>query len=143
MFATDNDNDLVPDNIDKCLNTREGVFVNKDGCTKEIKKVIYFQHGSYKIDNDKQIIIDEITELAKEGFGYKLIIEGHTDSTSDAKFNLKLSKQRAITVQNIMLNSKIDNKRINIKWYGETMPISSNITEKNRAKNRRVTVLFI
>jgi OOP family OmpA-OmpF porin len=138
----DKDNDLVPDTIDECLNTPDGVFVNKHGCTHKIKKNIYFKHASYDIDTREKEKIDEISELAKEGFGYKILIEGHTDSISDAKYNLKLSKHRALKIKKLLIKSKIDKKRIYIKWYGETMPISSNISEKNRALNRRVKITF-
>ena len=138
----DTDNDLVPNKLDKCLNTPEGVFVNKYGCTKEIKKIVYFGRGLYNINDKEQDVIDDIILLAKEGFGYNILIEGHTDSTADAQYNMKLSERRSNTIEKILLVSGVNKKRIDSKWYGETMPIASNITEISRAKNRRVTITF-
>ncbi|RLA82700.1 MAG: hypothetical protein DRG78_06410 [Epsilonproteobacteria bacterium] len=142
VFGIDKDNDLIPDDIDKCLETPDGVFVTSNGCTQQLKRIIHFKHASYTIEQSEQQILEEIIELSIEGFGYKILIQGHTDSVSDAKYNLELSKKRAITIKNIILNSKIDKNRIKIEWYGEIMPISSNITEKSRAKNRRVEITF-
>ena len=39
--TNDLDNDLVPNSLDKCPNTPEGVFVTRDGCTKPLYKNIY------------------------------------------------------------------------------------------------------
>ncbi|MEA2017847.1 MAG: OmpA family protein [Campylobacterota bacterium] len=142
VFGVDIDNDLVSDEIDKCLDTPDGVFVNKDGCKQQIKKIVYFNHGLYNINKKEQKNVNNIILLAKEAFGYQLVIEGHTDSIADAQFNMQLSKQRAIAIENILLTVDIDKKRIVTKWYGETMPIASNITEYTRAKNRRVTITF-
>ena len=138
----DTDNDLVPNKLDKCLNTPDGVFVNKDGCLQEISRKIYFSHGSYNINKEERQKINRIILLAKEGFGYKILIEGHTDSVADAQFNMRLSEKRAISIKNILLTSNVNKQRISTKWYGETMPISSNITEASRSKNRRVTITF-
>jgi len=142
LFAIDNDNDLVPNNIDKCLNTPDGVFVNKDGCTHEITKIIYFKHASYNIEESQNNSTNEILELIKEGFGYKIILEGHTDSIADQKTNMTLSYNRVNNLKELMLKNNISQKRLTVKWYGETQPISSNITEVDRSKNRRVVVKF-
>lgn len=138
----DTDNDLVPNSIDKCPNTPEGVFVTRDGCTQEIKKLVYFEHGSSYIDYEDILLLDQTTKLIKEMTGYKVHIAGHTDSVSDAEFNMILSKKRAIAVQNIFLKNKVEPKRIYAKWYGETQPISSNITVEGRRDNRRVTIIL-
>jgi OOP family OmpA-OmpF porin len=141
-IANDTDNDLVPNNIDKCPTTPNGVFVDRVGCKQKIIETIYFDQGKYNIKQTELDKIHDITELAIEGFGYNILIEGYTDSTASAKFNLYLSKQRAIAIENILLISNISKKRIITKWYGETMPIASNITKVGRAKNRRVQITF-
>ena len=138
----DLDNDLVPNNMDKCPNTPESVFVTKDGCTQEIYRTIYFEHASSFVSDKFYKIIEQTAELIHETSGYKIFIEGHTDSIADGKTNMLLSKERAQSVEKILLKNKINKNKINISWYGETMPVSSNITAVGRAENRRVNIIL-
>lgn len=138
----DTDNDTVINEEDKCPNTPDGVCVDEKGCIAKIKRTVHFDTGSHIIDKESQNKINSILEIAAECFGYSIIIHGHTDSTSSEKFNSKLSKQRAVSVKELMVNFGIKEERITIKWHGETKPISSNMTKEGRYNNRRVEILF-
>ena len=138
----DDDYDLIINKYDKCPNTPKGVCVDKDGCTQTIKRVIYFNSNSYKVNAKSKQNVENASEIAKECFGYNIIIEGHTDSIYNEKFNIQLSKQRAYAIKSNLINQNIDPKRISIKWYGETRPYTTNITKEGRYMNRRVEILF-
>ena len=69
-----------------------------------------------------------------------LLIEGHTDDTGPADFNMELSKKRAYSVSEFLQSKGVSPSRMDIKWYGETQPKFANTSEDNRAKNRRVEV---
>lgn len=138
----DLDNDLVPNNVDKCPNTPEGVFVTRNGCTMQIHKNIYFDHSSSYISDKFKVLIEETAELIHETPGYKIFISGHTDSVASAKVNMKLSKIRATKVQNLLLQNNVKINQITVSWYGETMPVSSNITDIGRSENRRVNIIL-
>ena len=142
LFAVDMDNDLVQDNVDSCLDTPAGVFVDMQGCTKEIERVVHFDHSSYMLDIENMQLLQEYTQLASEAFGYDIVLKGHTDSTADYKTNLILSKKRVYTVMKHLEEAGIDTKRISVKWYGETMPIATNVTPEGRAINRRVEIIL-
>ena len=138
----DLDNDLVPNNLDKCPNTPEGVFVTRDGCTMPIHKNVYFEHSSSYVSDKFKELLGETAELINETPGYKVYISGHTDSVANAKINMKLSKIRALKVQEILLQNKVNKNHIVLSWYGETMPVSSNITHIGRSENRRVNIIL-
>jgi len=138
----DTDNDLVPNSKDKCPNTPEGVFVTRDGCTKPLFRNIYFDHASSYVNDNFRNTIQQTAELINETPGYKVFIEGHADSTSDAKTNMILSRTRAMKVQKILLENKVNKNQIIVSWYGETMPVSSNITSQGRSENRRVHIIL-
>ena len=138
----DLDNDLVPNNVDKCPNTPEGVFVTRDGCTKPIYKNIYFDHASSYVSDRFRQIIKETAELINETPGYKVFVSGHTDSVADAKTNMKLSQKRAFKVLDILITSKVNKNQIVTSWHGETIPVSSNITQQGRSENRRVNIIL-
>ena len=142
ISTNDDDKDMIINKYDKCPNTPDGVCVDKDGCTQEIKRVVYFDPSSYKINDKSTIDMQNILEIAQECFGYDIIIKGYTDSTYTASYNLSLSKQRSQSIKKLLLLHNIDSKRIKTKWYGESAPISTNVTKQGRENNRRVEVIF-
>jgi OOP family OmpA-OmpF porin len=64
-------------------------------------------------------------------------ISGHTDSTGTAAHNLKLSRQRAESVERFLYANGIDVGRLVTVGYGSTRPIASNATPEGQTKNRR------
>jgi len=142
LLAVDMDNDLVQDDIDICLDTPAGVFVDMQGCTKEIKRIVNFDHNLYMLDMTNMQQLQEYAQLASEAFGYTIVLKGHTDSTADYQTNLILSKKRVYTVLKHLEAMGIGSERISVKWYGETMPIATNVTPEGRAINRRVEIIL-
>lgn len=143
LDANDLDNDNIKDNQDHCLNTPAGVCVTSKGCTQKIKESIYFKIDSYKVDDtNNNKTLQDIYNIAKECFGYKILITGHTDATYIENYNLTLSMKRAQTIKKYLIKHGINPKRIAIKYNGETTPTATNITKQGRSKNRRVEVVF-
>ena len=66
-----------------------------------------------------------------------ILIEGHTDDTGSAEYNMSLSEKRAKAVRDYLISQGIASSRLTAKWYGEEQPKYPN-DEANRAKNRRV-----
>jgi outer membrane protein OmpA-like peptidoglycan-associated protein len=69
-------------------------------------------------------------------------VEGYTDNTGDAAFNLNLSRERAQAVADMLADLGIDDKRIQVQGYGDQYPVEANASERGRAVNRRVEVVF-
>jgi OOP family OmpA-OmpF porin len=142
LFAVDMDNDLVQDDMDSCLDTPAGVFVDMQGCTKELRRTVHFEHNLYMLDMNNMQQLQEYANLASEAFGYTIVLKGHADSTADYKTNLILSKKRVYTVLKHLESLGISNERISVKWYGETKPVATNVTPDGRALNRRVEIIL-
>ncbi|WP_428630789.1 OmpA family protein [Sphingopyxis sp.] len=68
-------------------------------------------------------------------------VEGHTDSTGTAAYNLTLSQARAAAVAAPMQASGMQISANQIIGRGETVPMSSNDTAEGRQDNRRVVVI--
>jgi outer membrane protein OmpA-like peptidoglycan-associated protein len=66
-----------------------------------------------------------------------ILIEGHTDDSGAAAYNLTLSEKRAKSVSSYFISQGVDASRLTTKWYGETQPKFAN-DDASRAKNRRV-----
>jgi len=117
-------------------------FDNKNNITSYkpiVLKNIFFESNSSKLNTDKsKIELDNLYKLLSSNPRIKIEIIGHTDNVGDDDFNLKLSKQRAESIEKYLLNHKIADDRIITIGYGETQPIVPNTNSENRRKNRRV-----
>lgn len=138
----DSDKDGVVDSLDKCPTTSAGVAVDADGC--EVLAVpadlgIVFETNSDKIKNSDITKFDKYAKYLKDIPTAKVIVEAHTDSVGNDKYNLQLSQRRAQSAKNQLISMGVDASRIEAIGYGETKPIVANDTAENKAKNRRVT----
>ena len=85
-------------------------------------------------------MLDEFGKALKSGLADgSFIIVGHTDSVGTTEYNYELSMRRAnAVIDYLMVHHGIDPSRLTMKGYGETRPIASNDSEKDRSLNRRV-----
>lgn len=67
-------------------------------------------------------------------------INGHTDSTGSASYNVGLSQRRANSVAGYLSGQGVDGRRFAINGYGASQPIATNATPDGRASNRRVEI---
>lgn len=65
-------------------------------------------------------------------------IAGHTDSRGNENHNLDLSKRRAQSVVNWLIEQGVEAERLSARGYGESQPRASNDSEEGRQLNRRV-----
>lgn len=87
--------------------------------------------------------ISELVEFMKENQAIRIELSGHTDTAGDATLNYKLSQERADAVKLYLMRNNIEANRIETKAYGGTKPISDNLNEESRQKNRRVEMRII
>ena len=88
-------------------------------------------------------LYSEITRIASVVQDYPqtvVRVEGHTDSTGSESHNMDLSRRRAESVKNIVIQQGVSSSQIETVAFGETAPVASNDTDYGRAKNRRVEI---
>ena len=67
------------------------------------------------------------------------IIEGHSDDVGSDEDNMKLSKHRAESVVQYLVDTfNIDRSRLSAVGYGETRPVADNNTSEGKKANRRI-----
>lgn len=98
---------------------------------------INFGTNSYALDAVSRNVIEEFILYLKDNPELKADIQGHTDNVGDDQDNLVLSKNRAKTVYDYVVNQEISPARVSHHGYGESRPIDDNSTEDGRARNRR------
>ena len=147
----DADGDLVANDKDECPFTPGDPSNN--GCPKasDAEEAIlelaiqnlYFDTNKSLIQKESFESLNNLAELLVQQPTYRIRIEGHTDSIGDAAFNYELSKNRAFSVQNYLVNSGVSEDQLIVEYYGETKPVVSNMTADKRKLNRRVEMTFV
>ena len=72
-----------------------------------------------------------------------LEIQGFTDTTGDANYNLDLSQRRATAVQRYLVTQDVPLFRMEIVGLGTESPVADNSTREGREQNRRVEVRLL
>ena len=103
---------------------------------------VYFADGSYRLTDAGRAALDRLISANSNINGYVIEIAGYTSSTGSARFNQRLSEERAAVVaQYLRENAGVPLWRIVVPaGYGETHPVADNSDAKGRARNRRVEV---
>ncbi len=122
-----------------------GVSVTRDG-----DNIILNMPGNItfatNVSDLKAEFVPVLGSVAKVLEKYKstmIEVAGHTDSRGSDAYNLNLSKQRALSVGQVLASKNVQDVRMDIVGYGETSPIASNDTAAGRAENRRVSLTLL
>ena len=106
---------------------------------------VRFPVNKAEISDEAKAMIDEaVSPLVKENRGVWFEIEGHTDPTGDAAYNLRLGEERAMAVRDYIAKKHgIALNRLNVISYGEEKPVADNKDREGRAQNRRVVIRIL
>ena len=73
--------------------------------------------------------------------GLKIQLEGHTDSIGADDYNMKLSQERADSVQEYLLSQGVSAGGLSAVGLGKANPVATNDTDAGRQQNRRVEMV--
>lgn len=134
----DIDGDGVVDSKDACPGTPREVTVDERGCWSYPAKVL-FDFDKAEIKPEYLSRLDEAKKVFDAHSYMKVTIVGYTDDTGTTEYNMDLSKKRAWSVSDYLINQVgIDASRVKIEGRGESNPAYPNDSDENRQKNRRV-----
>lgn len=103
---------------------------------------IYFDTGESTIRSESNESLRIISEYINANKNKKFFIVGHTDNTGDFSSNMALSEERAKTIVNELITKyNVDANQLKAYGVSSLSPVSSNLTEEGRAKNRRVEIV--
>ncbi|ATB29157.1 outer membrane exchange protein TraB [Melittangium boletus] len=143
---TDEDGDGVVDRLDPCPTLPAGPR-GRNGCPLarvEGNKIIVLDQVHFATDQD--VILPEsfpiLEEVAEEMLRHeeiqRVLVEAHTDARASDAYNFDLSRRRAASVMNFLLDSGIAVERLCSAGFGRSRPLAANDSEANWALNRRV-----
>ena len=147
----DSDGDDIPDYIDKCLDTSKNATVDGVGCPYAIPQSkpsplilenVYFESNSAELRTEVHAILDDVAAVLKKRSNIYVRIVGHTDNRGSKKYNIDLSKQRALSVMYCLIRKGVDPEILVPVGRGELLPIATNETAEGRQRNRRVVFSY-
>lgn len=119
----------------------EGFVEDGPGWALSMPERLLFSTDESSVPAEQQARITDIaSKLVSVGITTARV-EGHTDSTGTAAYNLTLSNARAQAIAAPMQAGGMQFTPDQIIGRGEAVPMSSNDTEEGRQDNRRVVVI--
>ena len=117
------------------------VDTDKRGLVLRLGDVL-FDFDSAGLREESRDALDRVAGmLANKYPDREIIVEGHTDGSGGADYNLRLSRDRAETVARY-LKPRTSNDKLSYRGFGADRPISGNETREGRQKNRRVEIII-
>ncbi|HOZ85474.1 MAG TPA: OmpA family protein [Niabella sp.] len=113
-----------------------------EGIVVEFSSAVLFGFDQSNLTAKSQSTLDDLIIILNKYPDTDVEIQGHTDNTGTAKYNLSLSERRASVVSNYLSDHGIGLQRLTTKGYGLNNPKYSNDTPDGRSQNRRVEFLI-
>jgi outer membrane protein OmpA-like peptidoglycan-associated protein len=102
---------------------------------------VLFAFNKYELKTDAQVKLAKISGILLTYPNLKVQVEGYTDNIGSDEYNLKLSEERATTVQAFLIEQGVQPGSVTAQGYGMADPVADNSTNAGRAANRRVSLV--
>ncbi len=103
---------------------------------------LLFRSGSDRIDQNGRNALRQLASALASNPDIEILVEGHTDADGSAASNWLLSTRRAVSVVNLLVEFGLDPQRLTASGKGEHVPVATNNTAANKAKNRRTEIIL-
>lgn len=97
--------------------------------------IVNFDFNKWDIKNKYFNTLDDLANKLINGEIKNIVLDGHACETGGEMNNLYVSKQRAVAIKNYLLSKGVEDYKIQVRFYGETRPISD-----EKEINRRVEI---
>lgn len=104
---------------------------------------ILFETDSAKLTPSAENVVTRISDTMKENPNLRVAVVGHTDSTGDFNYNIRLSERRAKAIVQALVKDGVAADRLAAVGVGPLSPAATNDTAEGRAQNRRVELVLI
>lgn len=86
--------------------------------------------------------LSSLADLLTNNADYRVAIESYTDSTGDPSTLQSLTDKRSYAIADKLSTAGVAEGRLMAKGFGASVPVAPNTTVANKAKNRRVLLVF-
>ncbi|MEM9076021.1 MAG: OmpA family protein [Bacteroidota bacterium] len=124
------------------------VSVEKGVVFVSISDKLLFRSGSYNITSAAKNVLGKVAKVVNNKPDFEFLVEGHTDnvpfSSGVLVDNWDLSAKRATSIVRTLQNEfNVDPKRMTAAGRSYYVPLASNDTAAERAKNRRTRIVVL
>lgn len=131
--------DLSNDTINEYKEVKKDIPLKKlEVGSRVVLSNIFFDYDKATLRPESKTELKRLKDVLDTNPNMSLEIGGHTDSRGSAEYNARLSKNRAKSVVQYLIDKGIDAGRLTYKGYSESDPVATNDTEEGRQENRRV-----
>lgn len=102
------------------------------------ENAVRFNVNKSSLTSTAKTNLDKIVPVFKEYPDTNITIFGYTDSDGTDEYNLGLSRDRAASVRDYLINQGISATRFSTTGMGEADPIATNENADGKSQNRRV-----
>ena len=156
----DTDNDGVPDIIDNCPNTPEGVVADEYGCPVAVSLIgnfmmelrVFFERNINELQTKYLIEVEKVAEKMHSDPDLVVVLSGHISEPEaaqksvdiDGKMNQvkadkhPLGRERAQIIKTALVKRNIAADKIYTFDCVDSMPIAPNDTEEGASMNQRI-----
>jgi peptidoglycan-associated lipoprotein len=121
------------------------LFANLENGMEEIElRGITYEFDKSELTDQAKLILDKLVNYLREHPEIAVELGSHTDSRGSFRYNMRLSKKRAESSRDYLIESGIDPGRIVSRGFGESnLKIPDASSEEEHKINRRTTVRII
>lgn len=103
---------------------------------------VLFEPGSSELNLSASRTVLQLVQFLQLNPRRLVRIEGYTDSRGEEEENRELSRLRAQSVAQTLVDMGVAAERLQVVGYGEAHPVAENASARGRAANRRVEIVF-
>ncbi len=104
--------------------------------------VVYFDFDKSSLTPEAMGIIRSAADTFKRTGAVNIKVDGYTDLSGTAKYNLALSKRRADAVRAELVKDGVPNNAVAEAWHGEENPAVPTPNGVREPRNRRATIML-
>ena len=105
---------------------------------------VRFAFDDWRLNDDASMTLDDLATRLASHPRYVLEIRGYADAMGDERYNYRLGKERAESVERALITRhNVPPSRVAVVSFGEEEPVADNASSEGRAQNRRVRVRLL
>jgi len=128
--------------LKKSLNECE-VYLLRDTVKVIFPNNLLFKVNSSEIPKSSDMLLERFSRSLNKYDKTNMLITGHSDTTGNEDYNVKLSQARAESTKKVLIGDSVKETRMFTWGLGSSTPITSNRTEEGRERNRRVEFIIL
>ena len=119
------------------------IRVVDEGVAISIEDIQFYANTAIMLPGEIEKL-DQIAQILMRFSERDILVAGHTALSGSAETRMALSRERAATVADYLINRNVRSpERIIVRGYGAERPVADNSTEEGMRRNRRVEITIL